>query len=126
MASSIPADLIDEVQARCRERIPELLKELILRMQRSDGTTYGDVNLTPAQRVARFYYYAQNGTLDALQTVRPDLLDRMVKQYHADIQLAPFSKAPAPVPPVPMVPPAPPLMPAPGVPPVPSIPQMAA
>lgn len=134
MAATMPADMIDEVNARAYERIPALLLEMILHVQRPDGTTYGDTLLTPEQRIARFWSDAKSGNLDALETVRPDLVASDVKQFQKDIRISPLyaaqvAAAMGPLPPlpgVPTLPGAPPLMPAPGVPPVPSIPQMAA
>jgi hypothetical protein len=82
----VPADLLDEVQERAMSRLPELATELLKRMHRPDGTTVGDAPLSRGERILRFEDFAQRGVLDALRTVKPELLDRMVRQYQKDIR----------------------------------------
>lgn len=90
MSAGIPADLVDEVQERAMRRITELAEELLKRMHRADGTTFGDVPLSRGERILRFQDYAQRGVLDALRVVKPELLERMVKQYRDDVMSSPF------------------------------------
>jgi hypothetical protein len=92
VASGIPADLIDEVYDRAIERVPELASEVAGRMLRPDGTTFGDETLTRGERIQRFLDYAERGVLDALRTVKPELLERLVKQYLEDIRSGPFEQ----------------------------------
>lgn len=129
MSASIPPDLVDEVNKRSREKLIDLLHEVIERQKRADGSTYGDQALTPEQRIARFYDYAQKGVFDTqiMRTERPDLMKRLLKQFHEDITLvnakvakqasAALDTPPLPgVPPLPQAPPVPPLTPVPAVP----------
>lgn len=92
MPSGIPADIVDEVQERAMARITELSEELLKRMHRSDGTTFGDVQLSRGERILRFQDYAERGVLDALRVVKPELLDRMERQYRDDVMSSPFSR----------------------------------
>ena len=96
----MPADLVDEVQKRLLIRAPEIAREVVRRFIRDDGTAPGDGTLSRGERIARFQDYASNGTLDMLKTVKPDLLERMVRQYEKDITESPLvrprASSPAP------------------------------
>lgn len=90
MAVGIPADLVDEVYKRSMERITEMAIEVIKAVLRPDGTTFGDTDLNRGERIQRFQDYAQRGVLDALETVKPELLKRLVEQYNKDMSESPF------------------------------------
>jgi hypothetical protein len=100
VANGLPADLVDEVQKRLLIRAPEIAREVVRRFIRDDGTAPGDEIMSRGERIARFQDYAMRGVLDYLKTVKPDLLDRMVKQYEQDITASPLvrprASSPAP------------------------------
>jgi hypothetical protein len=98
--SAIPADIVDDVYVRAQSLLMDIALEVTKRQHRSDGTTYGDSSLPRGDRIARFQDYATRGVLDYLKTVKPDLLERMVKQYQQDITESPLvrprASSPAP------------------------------
>lgn len=93
MSQIIPADLVDAVKERAQDKLRDLLTEVADRQLRPDGTTYGDVALSRGERIQRFQDMAERGVLDMLQTVKPDLVQRMQRQYLRDVQAGPFGGA---------------------------------
>lgn len=91
MTQIIPADLVDAIKERATAKLVDLFTEVAERQTRPDGTTYGDVELSRGERVARFQDLAALGVLDMIQTVKPDLLERMHRQYLRDIQAGPLT-----------------------------------
>lgn len=90
MSQIVPADLVDAVKERAQEKLRDLFSEVADRQLRPDGTTYGDVALSRGERIERFQDMAERGVLDMLQTVKPDLVGRIHRQYLRDMQGSAF------------------------------------
>lgn len=78
--STILPSLVEEIQKRAVDAIVSLNLEAI------DAILgVGDTQLTPAQRIARFWDDANSGALDIMKGLRPDLYERTVNEFVRDV-----------------------------------------
>lgn len=83
-------ELMREIQDEVVDELVEEITELVLDSVGPDGETYGDVQMSPGDRIAAFMMDAQIGQLDILSYINKDYYEKRVRQYTEDIKNSPF------------------------------------
>jgi hypothetical protein len=83
-------DLMREVQDELVDEIVEEVIELVQDSVGPDGETYGDVPMTPGDRISAFIMDAQIGQLDILSYINQQYYQKRVRQYIDDVKHSPF------------------------------------
>lgn len=83
-------ELVREIQDEVVDELVEEITGLVLDSVGPDGETYGDVPMTPGDRIAAFMLDAQIGQLDILSYINKDYYQKRVSQYIDDIKHSPF------------------------------------
>lgn len=79
-----------EVQEELVIELVDAIVELVQDSVGPDGETYGDVQMTPGDRIAAFMMDAQIGQLDILSYINKPYYEKRVRQYTEDIKHSPF------------------------------------
>lgn len=74
-------DLLHDVEDQAVEQIVDVLGAVWDVMLDQDGGAYGDVYLTPAERIARVEDMARRGVMDTLATISPPVYKRVQRDF---------------------------------------------
>ena len=85
MPQSLSISLLQDVEDQALEEIMDRTLAVLDAMLGPDGMAYGDVEVSRADRIARFLDLAQRGVLDVLQTMSPPTYDMLIRDYLRDV-----------------------------------------
>ena len=90
MSGLYDIELMSEVQDELIRELANEFAELIAESIGPDGETYGDVQMSPGDRIAQFFLDAQSGQMDMLSFIAPHFAEKKARQYIADVKASPF------------------------------------
>lgn len=85
MAAPLTVERINRAEEQAFERCLELSVRLIDAMTGPDGETVGDRPMSRSDRILRFLDLAQQGALDVLKVINPELHDALRREYAKDM-----------------------------------------
>lgn len=84
-------DLLTDVREQAREQIRDMGLAVEGGMTGPDGEAFGDVQLSPADRIARFVDYAERGILDILlHQGSPKTYWMLIREFVSDMEHSPL------------------------------------
>lgn len=86
-------DLLNDVRDQAREQIFDMGLAVEDGMTGNDGAAFGDVQLPPADRIARFVDYSQRGIMDILRGEGATKTYWMlIREFVADMKTSPLTQ----------------------------------
>lgn len=88
--------LLQEVQQEVTEELIEAFLDVAADSMGPDGETFGDMPMTPDDRIAQFVLDSKSGQMDMLSHIAPHFAAKRARQYIEDIKRSPLMKNPTP------------------------------
>lgn len=88
--SESEVELMNDVRDQALQECLDLSLELIKSQLGTDGNAFGDHEISPSDRIARFVDYADRGILDILKGMGAPVYDTLVREYVQDMMKSPL------------------------------------
>lgn len=90
--SSAFIGLLDDVKAQAREQIREIAIATQEGMTGPGGRAFGDVDISPDDRIARFVDMAETGLLDILEGMGAPVYWTLIREFVQDVMRSPLTR----------------------------------
>ena len=85
MPANITIEMLNDVEEQALDKCMDLTLEVMASQLGPEGSAYGDVQPSRADRIARFIDLAERGVLDVLMTMSPPTYEMLMRDYIRDV-----------------------------------------